>query len=185
MTHTLADISLAIPAVAAVRSARADRATVPVTPPRRRWMTIKHHFRAQGAAPARPGVRTRLRRPERHPDRAGNDVIACGTYPVDIHDPKGRGTVLQRPPAGGAYASRCAADPPRHRRAARRRTPHLGQPRRALLLPRHADRHWRPSKPPESEPRSPPARTPRRYVAARDVQSVLVAQGANLGGAVS
>ena len=42
----------------------------------------------------------------------GEDVIACrqfqdaiarGSYPIDIHDPKGKGTVLKRLPAGGAY----------------------------------------------------------------------------------
>jgi hypothetical protein len=32
-----------------------------------------------------------------------DDVIARGTYPIDIHDPKGRGTVLRTVPAGEAY----------------------------------------------------------------------------------
>jgi hypothetical protein len=31
------------------------------------------------------------------------DVIARGTYPIDIHDPKGRGTVLKSVPPGQAY----------------------------------------------------------------------------------
>ena len=31
------------------------------------------------------------------------DAIARGSYPIDIHDPKGKGTVLRRLPAGGAY----------------------------------------------------------------------------------
>jgi FAD dependent oxidoreductase len=31
------------------------------------------------------------------------DAIARGSYPIDIHDPKGKGTVLKRLPAGGAY----------------------------------------------------------------------------------
>jgi hypothetical protein len=32
-----------------------------------------------------------------------DDVIARGSYPVDIHDPEGRGTILRRLPEGGAY----------------------------------------------------------------------------------
>jgi FAD dependent oxidoreductase len=32
-----------------------------------------------------------------------DDVIARGAYPVDIHNPKGSGTVLKRLPAGAAY----------------------------------------------------------------------------------
>ena len=33
-----------------------------------------------------------------------DDVIARGSYPIDIHDPKGgRGTLLERLPTGGAY----------------------------------------------------------------------------------
>jgi hypothetical protein len=35
--------------------------------------------------------------------RKFDDVIARGTYPVDIHDPKGKGTVLRSVPAGDAY----------------------------------------------------------------------------------
>lgn len=36
--------------------------------------------------------------------RRFDDVIARGSYPIDIHDPKGgRGTLLERLPAGGAY----------------------------------------------------------------------------------
>jgi hypothetical protein len=31
------------------------------------------------------------------------DVIARGTYPVDIHNPSGKGTVLRSVPAGDAY----------------------------------------------------------------------------------
>jgi hypothetical protein len=31
------------------------------------------------------------------------DVIARGSYPIDIHDPEGKGTVLRRLPPGGAY----------------------------------------------------------------------------------
>jgi len=31
------------------------------------------------------------------------DAIARGSYPIDIHDPKGKGTVLKRLPAGGAH----------------------------------------------------------------------------------
>ena len=30
------------------------------------------------------------------------DVIACSTYPVDIHNPEGRGTLLKRLPPGEA-----------------------------------------------------------------------------------
>jgi FAD dependent oxidoreductase len=42
----------------------------------------------------------------------GEDVIACrhfqdaiarGAYPIDVHDPQGKGTVLRRLPVGGAY----------------------------------------------------------------------------------
>ncbi|HAR63625.1 MAG: FAD-dependent oxidoreductase [Candidatus Margulisiibacteriota bacterium] len=32
-----------------------------------------------------------------------DDVIARGTYPIDIHNPKGKGTILKRLPAGEAY----------------------------------------------------------------------------------
>jgi ribulose 1,5-bisphosphate synthetase/thiazole synthase len=35
--------------------------------------------------------------------RKFGDVIARGTYPVDIHNPNGRGTVLRSVPAGDAY----------------------------------------------------------------------------------
>ena len=36
--------------------------------------------------------------------RQFDDVVARGSYPIDIHDPKGgRGTLLERLPAGGAY----------------------------------------------------------------------------------
>jgi len=35
--------------------------------------------------------------------RKFSDVIARGTYPVDIHDPEGRGTVLRTVPEGDAY----------------------------------------------------------------------------------
>jgi hypothetical protein len=35
--------------------------------------------------------------------RKFDDVIARGTYPVDIHNPNGRGTVLRPVPAGDAY----------------------------------------------------------------------------------
>lgn len=35
--------------------------------------------------------------------RKFDDVIARGTYPVDIHNPKGRGTVLRSVPPGDAY----------------------------------------------------------------------------------
>jgi hypothetical protein len=31
------------------------------------------------------------------------DVVARGTYPLDIHNPEGKGTVLKRIPAGEAY----------------------------------------------------------------------------------
>jgi hypothetical protein len=32
-----------------------------------------------------------------------DDVIARGSYPIDIHDPQGQGTILRRLPEGGAY----------------------------------------------------------------------------------
>jgi hypothetical protein len=35
--------------------------------------------------------------------RAFDDAIARGSYPVDIHDPEGKGTLLQRLPLRGAY----------------------------------------------------------------------------------
>ncbi len=35
--------------------------------------------------------------------RKWDDVIACGTYPIDIHNPTGKGTVLMRVPSGDAY----------------------------------------------------------------------------------
>jgi hypothetical protein len=35
--------------------------------------------------------------------RRFDDVVARGAYPVDIHNPTGRGTVLRRVPRGGAY----------------------------------------------------------------------------------
>ncbi|MDQ3850615.1 MAG: FAD-dependent oxidoreductase, partial [Actinomycetota bacterium] len=35
--------------------------------------------------------------------RPFDDVIARGSYPIDIHDPEGRGTLLRRLPEGGAY----------------------------------------------------------------------------------
>ena len=80
----------------------------------------------------------------------GEDVIACrqfqdaiarGSYPIDIHDPKGKGTVLKRLPAGGAYDIPLRCLIPRAGRAyPARRTVHLRHPRSALFLPRHSDR---------------------------------------------
>src|SRR5690606_40556914 len=35
--------------------------------------------------------------------RKFDDVIASGTYPVDIHNPAGRGTTLKKLPPGEAY----------------------------------------------------------------------------------
>jgi hypothetical protein len=35
--------------------------------------------------------------------RKWHDVIACGAYPIDIHNPSGRGTTLMRVPAGESY----------------------------------------------------------------------------------
>jgi PAS domain-containing protein len=35
--------------------------------------------------------------------RKWDDVIARGSYPIDIHDPKGKGTLLRRLPAGESY----------------------------------------------------------------------------------
>lgn len=35
--------------------------------------------------------------------RTFEDAVARGTYPIDIHDPQGKGTILRRLPAGGAY----------------------------------------------------------------------------------
>ena len=39
------------------------------------------------------------------------DVIACSTYPVDIHNPEGRGTLLKRLPPGEAYGHPVALSP--------------------------------------------------------------------------
>ena len=35
--------------------------------------------------------------------RQFQDAIACGSYPIDIHNPEGKGTVLKRLPVGGVY----------------------------------------------------------------------------------
>src|SRR5262249_15145845 len=35
--------------------------------------------------------------------RKWDDVVACGTYPIDIHNPSGKGTVLKRLPLGESY----------------------------------------------------------------------------------
>jgi hypothetical protein len=35
--------------------------------------------------------------------RKFDDVVARGTYPIDVHSPTGKGTVLKRVPAGEAY----------------------------------------------------------------------------------
>ena len=35
--------------------------------------------------------------------RTFEDAIARGSYPIDMHDPQGKGTILRRLPAGGAY----------------------------------------------------------------------------------
>ncbi len=35
--------------------------------------------------------------------RSFEDAVARGSYPIDIHDPHGKGTILRRLPAGGAY----------------------------------------------------------------------------------
>jgi hypothetical protein len=35
--------------------------------------------------------------------RKFDDAIARGTYPIDIHNPQGKGTILQRLPPGEAY----------------------------------------------------------------------------------
>jgi hypothetical protein len=42
------------------------------------------------------------------------DVIARGSYPIDIHDPEGKGTVLRRLPPGGAYDIPLRCLIPRH-----------------------------------------------------------------------
>ena len=73
--------------------------------------------------------------------RKFDDVVARGSYPVDIHNPKGSGTVLKRLPDGEAYdiPLRCLL-PRGHREPAGRRPLPLRQPRGALLLPGDADR---------------------------------------------
>jgi len=46
--------------------------------------------------------------------RKFDDAIARGSYPVDIHNPKGSGTVLKRLPPGEAYDIPLRALMPRH-----------------------------------------------------------------------
>jgi len=35
--------------------------------------------------------------------RSFEDAVARGAYPIDIHDPDGKGTIVRRLPLGGAY----------------------------------------------------------------------------------
>ncbi len=68
------------------------------------------------------------------------DVIAHGAYPVDIHNPRGSGTVLKRVPRAASTTSRCAVWSPGHGAAAGGRALHLGDARGALVVPGDADR---------------------------------------------
>jgi hypothetical protein len=118
--------------------------------------------------------------------RRFDDVIARGTYPVDIHDPKGRGTVLQRLPAGGAYdiplrcliprdidgllvAGRCISGSHVAHSSYRVTPIALATGQAAGVCAALAARN----------------NIAPRQVAARDVQRVLIKQGAKLGRTVS
>ncbi|GGU92659.1 hypothetical protein GCM10010260_29230 [Streptomyces filipinensis] len=72
--------------------------------------------------------------------RKFDDAVARGAYPVDIHNPSGRGTTLKRLPRGESYdiLLRCLL-PPRPGPGSGRGPLHLRRPRGALLLPRDAD----------------------------------------------
>ena len=108
-------------------------------------------------------------------------MIARGAYPVDIHNPKGSGTVLKRLPDGDAYdiPLRCllprGIDEP-----AGRRPLHLRQPRGALLLPGDADRDG--DGPGGGRRAALAARhgVSPRATAVAEVQDELLRQGANL-----
>ena len=114
-----------------------------------------------------------------------DDVIARGSYPIDIHDPKGgRGTLLERLPAGGAYdiPLRCLL-PRERRRPARRRALHLGTHEAhssyrvtpIAMATGHAAG--------VTAALAARAGVAPRAVAAGEVQRVLLEQGANLGAA--
>ena len=74
--------------------------------------------------------------------RKFDDVIARGAYPVDIHNPKGSGTVLKRLPPGEAYdiPLRCLLPRGTERLLVAGRCI-SGTPRGAFVVPRDADRH--------------------------------------------
>ena len=74
--------------------------------------------------------------------RKFDDVIARGAYPVDIHNPKGSGTVLKRLPPGAAYdiPLRCLLPRGVDGVCGRRPLP-FRQPRGAFVLSGDADRH--------------------------------------------
>ncbi|WP_329125103.1 FAD-dependent oxidoreductase [Streptomyces sp. NBC_01353] len=55
-----------------------------------------------------------------------DDAIARGAYPVDIHNPSGRGTTLERLPRGGLRHPLAVPPPSRCGAGPRRRPLHLG-----------------------------------------------------------
>ena len=57
-------------------------------------------FAASGFA---SGVQSKQPPPSAAVSRTFEDAVARGSYPIDIHDPQGKGTILRRLPAGGAY----------------------------------------------------------------------------------
>ncbi|MGX1509594.1 hypothetical protein RKD44_000882 [Streptomyces collinus] len=74
--------------------------------------------------------------------RAFPDVIAHGAYPVDIHNPRGSGTVLKRVPRGSFYdiPLRCLLPRGTHRLLVGGPL-HLRDARGALVVPGDAHRH--------------------------------------------
>jgi hypothetical protein len=71
--------------------------------------------------------------------RQFDDVIARCTYPMDIHNPKGKGTTMMRVPAGKAYdiPLRCLL-PKRRRQSAGGGTVYFGDARGLFVIPDHA-----------------------------------------------
>jgi PAS domain-containing protein len=113
--------------------------------------------------------------------RRFDDVIARGAYPIDIHNPSGKGTVLKRLPPGEAYDIPLGCLLPR-------RVERLLVAGRCISGTHEAHSSYRVTPIAMATGQAGGVcaalaasnRTTPRAVAARDVQNVLLAQGANL-----
>lgn len=113
--------------------------------------------------------------------RKFDDVIARSTYPIDIHNPLGPGTVLRRLPPGSPTTFLFAVS--FHKVPSARWWPGGASQGRTKPIPPTGSCRWpwRRARPPECARRWRPARgRARGRVPAADVQAELVRQGASL-----